>query len=55
MIACSQPLAAEAGLEILRKGGNAADAGKAFLSLFNSSSSLTDESPRPQRSPSQLD
>lgn len=26
MIACSQPLAAEAGLEILRKGGNAADA-----------------------------
>ena len=23
MIACSQPLAAEAGLEILRKGGNA--------------------------------
>lgn len=28
MICCSQPLAAEAGLEILRKGGNAADAGK---------------------------
>lgn len=26
MIACSQPLAAEAGLEILRLGGNAADA-----------------------------
>ena len=23
MVACSQPLAAEAGLEILRKGGNA--------------------------------
>lgn len=28
LVACSQPLAAEAGLEILRKGGNAADAGK---------------------------
>lgn len=28
MVACSQPLAAEAGLEILRKGGNAADAGE---------------------------
>src|ERR1700761_2301374 len=26
MVACSQPLAAEAGLEILRKGGNACDA-----------------------------
>lgn len=28
MVACSQPLAAEAGLEILRKGGNAAEAGE---------------------------
>jgi len=27
MVACSQPLAAEAGLEILRLGGNAAEAG----------------------------
>lgn len=25
MVACSQPLAAEAGLEILRKGGNAGE------------------------------
>ena len=41
MIACSQPLAAEAGLEILRKGGNAADAGEAFGFRFRSSIQLT--------------
>ncbi|GAA5857901.1 hypothetical protein JCM1840_000958 [Sporobolomyces johnsonii] len=35
MIACSQPLAAEAGLEILRKGGNAADAAVAVSAALN--------------------
>ena len=34
MVACSQPLAAEAGLEILRKGGNAADAGEPLPFLW---------------------
>ncbi|GLB44913.1 putative gamma-glutamyltranspeptidase [Lyophyllum shimeji] len=35
MVACSQPLAAEAGLEILRKGGNAADAAVAVSAALN--------------------
>ncbi|KAI5480333.1 gamma-glutamyltranspeptidase [Pseudohyphozyma bogoriensis] len=35
MIACSQPLAAEAGLEILRAGGNAADAAIAVSAMLN--------------------
>ncbi|KDQ63394.1 hypothetical protein JAAARDRAFT_377266 [Jaapia argillacea MUCL 33604] len=35
IIACSQPLAAEAGLEILRKGGNAADAAVATSVALN--------------------
>ncbi|GAA6060015.1 hypothetical protein JCM10212_001173 [Sporobolomyces blumeae] len=35
MIACSQPLAAEAGLEVLRKGGNAADAAVAVSAALN--------------------
>ncbi|GAA5950672.1 hypothetical protein JCM3765_000573 [Sporobolomyces pararoseus] len=35
MICCSQPLAAEAGLEILRKGGNAADAAVAVSAALN--------------------
>ncbi|KAF9787192.1 gamma-glutamyltranspeptidase [Thelephora terrestris] len=35
MVACSQPLAAEAGLEILRKGGNAADASVAVSAALN--------------------
>ncbi|KAF9518379.1 hypothetical protein BS47DRAFT_1389027 [Hydnum rufescens UP504] len=34
-VACSQPLAAEAGLEILRKGGNAADASVAVSAALN--------------------
>lgn len=35
MVSCSQPLAAEAGLEILRKGGNAADAAVAVSAALN--------------------
>ncbi|GJN90639.1 hypothetical protein Rhopal_003651-T1 [Rhodotorula paludigena] len=35
MVACSQPLAAEAGLEVLRKGGNAADAAVAVSAALN--------------------
>lgn len=35
MIACSQPLAAAAGLEILQKGGNAADAAVAVSAMLN--------------------
>lgn len=31
MVACSQPLAAEAGRKVLAMGGNAADAGKSRL------------------------
>jgi len=54
MIACSQPLAAEAGLEILRKGGNAADAGEAFIFMFRSLIQLT-QIRLSQLSPYQLD
>ncbi|CAG7830614.1 unnamed protein product [Allacma fusca] len=35
MVACSQPLAAEAGLSILKKGGNAADAAVAVAAALN--------------------
>lgn len=35
MIACSQPLACQAGLEILRRGGNAADAAIAIAAALN--------------------
>lgn len=35
MVACSQPLAAQAGLEILRLGGNAADAAVAVSAALN--------------------
>lgn len=34
MIACSQPLASAAGLEILKKGGNAADAAVAVSAVL---------------------
>ena len=34
-MACSQPLAAEAGLSILKRGGNAADAAVAVASCLN--------------------
>ncbi|CUA70368.1 gamma-glutamyltranspeptidase [Rhizoctonia solani] len=35
IVSCTQPLAAEAGLEILRKGGNAADAAVAVSAALN--------------------
>ncbi|QRV72590.1 gamma-glutamyltranspeptidase [Ceratobasidium sp. AG-Ba] len=35
VVACTQPLAAEAGLEVLRKGGNAADAAVAVSAALN--------------------
>ncbi|KAJ3565458.1 hypothetical protein NP233_g7621 [Leucocoprinus birnbaumii] len=35
VVSCSQPLAAEAGLEVLRKGGNAADAAVATSAALN--------------------
>ncbi|QRW15852.1 gamma-glutamyltranspeptidase [Rhizoctonia solani] len=35
VVSCTQPLAAEAGLEILRKGGNAADAAVAVSAALN--------------------
>ncbi|KAJ6649887.1 Glutathione hydrolase-like YwrD proenzyme [Pseudolycoriella hygida] len=35
MVACSQPLAAEAGLSILKQGGNAADAAVAVAAALN--------------------
>ena len=34
-VACSQPLAAEAGLQVLRGGGNAADAAVAVAAALN--------------------
>ncbi|KDN48075.1 hypothetical protein RSAG8_03091, partial [Rhizoctonia solani AG-8 WAC10335] len=35
IVSCTQPLAAEAGLEVLRKGGNAADAAVAVSAALN--------------------
>ncbi len=35
MVACTQPLAAEAGLRILQQGGNAADAAVAMAAALN--------------------
>ncbi|KAF8607849.1 gamma-glutamyltranspeptidase [Ceratobasidium sp. AG-I] len=35
VVSCTQPLAAEAGLEVLRKGGNAADAAVAVSAALN--------------------
>lgn len=43
MVASSQPLANEAGLEVLRKGGNAADAAVAMAAALN----LTEVRPLP--------
>ena len=34
-VACSQPLAAEAGLSVLKRGGNAADAAVAVAACLN--------------------
>ena len=34
-VACSQPLAAEIGLQVLRRGGNAADAAVAVAAALN--------------------
>jgi hypothetical protein len=47
MIACSQPLAAEAGQEILRKGGNAADAGTLLLVPSACFKGAEDSTPQP--------
>lgn len=35
MVACTQPLASEVGLRILRQGGNAADAAVAVAAAMN--------------------
>ncbi|KAL8279882.1 hypothetical protein RQP46_007732 [Phenoliferia psychrophenolica] len=59
MVACSQPLAAQAGLEILRLGGNAADAAVAVSAALNvlgkASSPLSPEQLLEQRSLPSLD
>lgn len=52
MVACSQPLAAEAGLRILQAGGNAADAAVAVAAALNvteptSTGGVGGRSPRP--------